>query len=410
MQIAPLPENERDRLRTLKDLEILDTHLEKVYDEITHLAAQICDVPICLISLVDENRQWFKSKVGIEADETPRDLAFCAHAILDDEILEVPDTHKDERFADNPLVTNDPHISFYAGAPIKMMNQHKVGTLCVIDKKPRRLTPLQRETLKTLANQVVAQFELRKQLKLFQENNNKLKDLNLAKTKFYASVNHEVRTTLNSIVTIIELLKDTAPNSEQKEYLDLASISSDNMTTILNDILDMSKMEANKLTILEERFNVKTTLGHVFQIFTLKAERKNLNFGITIDDDIPNELIGDSTRIQQILINLLSNALKFTEKGGIDIYIKGKQADNPEDYILAMSVCDTGIGISKECQHKLFHEFAQAEKNTHANYGGTGLGLHIVKTLTQMMNGDVSLESDTGKGATFTVTLKLKNI
>jgi GAF domain-containing protein len=159
---ARIPTQERERLEALRAYNILDTPSEQNYDDITSLAAFICDVPIALISLVDADRQWFKSKLGLNVNETPRDVSFCAHAILSKEVLIVNDARDDERFAHNPLVNGTPGIRFYAGVPLTTPNALEIGTLCVIDHRPRVLSDVQKNTLEALARQVVTQLELQR--------------------------------------------------------------------------------------------------------------------------------------------------------------------------------------------------------------------------------------------------------
>jgi diguanylate cyclase (GGDEF)-like protein len=163
MRSARLPENERERLRELERYRILDTLPEQAYEDLVKIAAGICGTPMALVSLIDHERQWFKARTGIDAPETPRDIAFCAHAINQpDELFIVQDARVDERFSDNPLVTEDPNIRFYAGAPLVTPSGYALGTLCVIDREPRELEPFQIEAMRGLSRQVVALFELRR--------------------------------------------------------------------------------------------------------------------------------------------------------------------------------------------------------------------------------------------------------
>lgn len=166
---APLPENETERLQALYHYHVLDTPPEDEFENIIYLASQICKTPICLISFVDEDRQWFKAKKGLEACETRRDHAFCAHAILNENVLIIPDTQDDKRFFSNPLVNGEPYIRFYAGAPLLSPGNHKLGTLCVIDQRPRQLSNFQVESLQLLAKQVVKLLELRSRNHLLHE-------------------------------------------------------------------------------------------------------------------------------------------------------------------------------------------------------------------------------------------------
>ncbi|HVM46903.1 MAG TPA: GAF domain-containing protein [Candidatus Acidoferrum sp.] len=160
--IAPVPHDEKKRLKVLWQYDVLDTVPEEVFDDLTELAARICEAPIALISLVDEKRQWFKAKVGVTVSETSRDVSFCAYAITQTDLFIVPDATLDARFADNPLVVSDPKIRFYAGAPLITPDGHALGTLCVIDKVPRELRLDQKQALRILARHVVSQLELRR--------------------------------------------------------------------------------------------------------------------------------------------------------------------------------------------------------------------------------------------------------
>lgn len=200
MKIAPLPADEQARLETLRKYDILDTEPETAFESMVQLASYICQTPIAAISLVDEDRQWFKAITGLDARETSRDVAFCAHAILQDETMVVPDATKDERFADNPLVTNAPDIRFYAGVPLSTSDGHHLGTLCVIDRVPRELSQAQLDAIRTLADNVMAHLDLRlshRQIRQFVD------DLQLAASIFDAASEAMVVTDAdNRIITV----------------------------------------------------------------------------------------------------------------------------------------------------------------------------------------------------------------
>lgn len=211
MKIADMHPREAERLKALEDLKILDTKTEVNYDEITELAAELCESPIALISIIDEKRQWFKSAYGLDTKSTNRDVSFCSHAILGEGIFEVPNSRLDERFYDNPLVTDEPRVIHYAGVPLIDKNKLPMGTLCVIDQKPKRLNESQIKILKVLANQVTHQFELRATL-------NKITKLEVLAHLHAMTVtyNHEINTPLTVAMLKIEKIQKTNNSDDLK--------------------------------------------------------------------------------------------------------------------------------------------------------------------------------------------------
>jgi PAS domain S-box-containing protein len=653
MKSAKIPKEEKQRLQALREYAILDTLPEEQFDDLTLLASQICKAPIALISLVDESRQWFKSKVGLEATETPRNIAFCAHAILGHDLFIVPDSLQDKRFRDNPLVVQEPKVRFYAGAPLETHAGFLLGTLCVIDHIPRTLQPEQIRSLQAIARQVVSQMELRLALKREAENRIQIasreeelrsifeyvpiglskvnsrfefiqanaaylkwigysmeelrgknifdvthpedlpktreatlkysdpnysvyrfqkryitkegevvwgqvtshqhwvqaskdyfifstieditdrkelekksqrreKELNhffevsqdllcfagtdgyfkkvnrsfqnilgftpeellarpffefihpddlastekeveklsrgiatvsfqnrylmksgnyvtiswsatpsidgtiyaigrdvtkeiemekslidakekaesaaSAKSRFLANLSHEIRTPINGVVGMTELMLGSESDPEKREKLQVIHDSGNILLALINDTLDFSKIEAGKIEIENLPFNFHQSCQEVIRLFQIKVQEKRIQLSIEMDATVPEWIYGDVTRIRQILMNLLGNAIKFTEKGSVSISSKGFEVSDGA-YKIVVLIQDTGIGISEENQKKLFQSFTQADASTTRRFGGTGLGLVICKALCEMMGGDIWVESEIGMGS-----------
>ncbi len=679
---------ERARLAALARYEILDTEPEEAFDRLTRLASKLTGNPIALVSLIDHSRQWFKSKVGLEASETDRALAFCDHAIRGHDILHVPDATKDKRFSDNPLVTGEPGIRFYAGAPLQTSDGYNLGTLCVIDTEPKQLSANDKSILTDLADLVVDELELRRTSRQLNDSNARLhdaissmsegyiqfdtddrlvlanpafhamfpaladilapglryqdmvkqviergcitfgdttpsnlaeqrranrssatapfilqlsdqrwiqiadnrtsnggtvsvltdisetkareqqlkrledilssddqtpayqipqllefgcdvlgfdmgiqsritdnvykpehaylksdgiadlpdfetsqtfchvvvntrnilhlpdaaaseyanhpchadmgirsyigaplmlgnevhgtmnfssqnprpplrsqdiarfqiivqwiniimqrekdlhalirqrelaKDANRAKSQFLAMMSHEIRTPLNGLLGTMSLLRRTSMTDEQQEMLGVAQLAGQTLMEVINDILDFSKLEADRMELEIIPFEIRPLLRNAIDILSPQARSKNLDIIKQVDDSIDGYWLGDPSRIRQILINLVGNAIKFTEQGSV---IVSATMHKPAEVIFAIT--DTGAGIPKDRQKLLFKEFSQIDASINRQHGGSGLGLAISRKLVELMNGEIWVESQTGKGSTFKFTIPVE--
>lgn len=233
----------------------------------------------------------------------------------------------------------------------------------------------------------------------------KAEDATRAKSLFLANMSHEIRSPMNGILGLSQLLRKADLAEEHKDMLQVICTSGENLLQIINDILDYSKIEAGQIEIEEIEFDLKKLVDTIYHLLNFKTQEKNIEFIIDIEDNIPISLIGDSFRLNQILMNLVNNAIKFTHKGSVKLSIKCLEKTN--EYVsLFFSIKDTGIGISKEAQTKLFKEFTQTDSSTTRKYGGTGLGLAISKNLTNLMGGKISLESTPDIGSEFMFELK----
>lgn len=542
--VDPLDVREQQRLEALWALRVLDTAPEPRFDRMTRLAADLFDVPAALVSLIDRDRQWFKSRHGFDACETDRKVAFCDHAIRlpAQSVMVVPDATLDARFADNPNVTNG-MVRFYAGAVLSDTAGHNLGTLCVFDDKPRvDFGEAESKRLRELADMVAEQLELTRERLVAEEHRQllelaeavadmghwrwpidsgaiawsnemfhifgvapdypldantiralhapedrddldafiekaiagKVQEIELsivrpdgerrviltramretgangelvalfgvvqditdrhaatqrlteseaalraalsraeeaseAKSRFLSNISHELRTPLTSIIGFSTVLKTTEGlDPVQKRCADRINTSGKALLTVINDVLDYSKLEAGGMVIKSEPFGLSPLLAEVAEIMLGQIEAKKLWYEVKVAPEVPETLVGDASRVRQILLNLVSNAVKFTDTGGITLDIR--RLDRSERSIIRFDVTDTGIGIDPEDGKRLFERFFQADSGPARRHGGTGLGLSICRELTKLMGGTMGVESTAGAGSTFWFELPLENV
>lgn len=399
MIIPEIPKNETERLRALNDYQILDTAPEDNFDEITQLATEICETPISLITLIDPTRQWFKSNHGLDSTETPRQYAFCAHAINNPyEVLEVRDARLDERFAENPYVKDDPNVIFYTGVPLVNPEGYPLGTLCVIDHKPKSLNATQLHSLKVLANQVVKLFELRKTnrklvetQKQLEKKNNELKQLNHI-------ASHDLREPLRMISGFMGLLKKNyapALNEEANKYIDIALDGSKRMNQLILDILDHSSV--GKGGANEELININKLIEEVKQTLSDQIDEAKAN--IILINQLP-AIEAIKTDMTSLFQNLVSNAIKFKAENRSPV-IEISCQEKPGYWYF--TIADNGIGIAEDDYKKIFGMFSRLHKKS--SISGTGLGLAICEKIVLQQGGEIWVTSILGEGSVFHFTL-----
>ena len=403
---APIPISEPQRLQALHELDILDTPLCPQLQSIAQIAASILDAPIALVSLVDSDRQWFKAKVGLDVAETCRDYAFCAYAILQSEPLIVNDALTDERFDSNPLVTSDPKIRFYAGAPLKTTAGHNLGTLCVIDTKPRSMTAEQESTLGSLASLAVETLETQQKLRAAEGHASQLMRLHRLTAPNLSSFGHELRTPLNHIIGFADLMKATLPPDTEgqvarnREYLEIIQRSGAHLLGLIDNVIRYEQA-AFEGALDVTRVDANAVLAEIVQSFvgTVGAKQQSLRF-------VPFEgeavVLGEPTALRQIAINLIGNAAKHCPTGAsIDVRLYRDGLENR----LCIAVEDDGPGLPEDLRDGLCRPFARGRKALDGGEDGFGLGLHITKRLSEAMKGSLVFEQ--GRRGGTSVILRL---
>ena len=426
------PQEEEKRLKELRSYDILDSLTEKDYEDITTLASVICDVPIALISLVDKDRQWFKSHHGLDAEETHRQHSFCSHAITNpDEAFIIPDSRLDDRFKNNPLVTGNPNVIFYAGIPLVSNSGYGLGTFCIIDNKPRELTEAQLNALNILAGQVMNLLELRKtnnklnlQRELLEQRTKNLDNIvaervaevegqkiqlekaNKELQAFNYISSHDLQEPLRKIQTFASLINDREYNNLSetgREYFMKIGKASSRMSHLIKDLLAYSRTTEKKQY---DTISLKAVVNDVIE--DLEEETGKLNANITVTTNAYFNAI--AFQFRQVICNLLSNSLKFSRPGirpeiTIDYELTKRTeyqtniAEEKEYHLITFK--DNGIGFDSRYKDKIFQLFQRLE--TRDLQPGTGIGLAIVMKIIENHKGYITAESKPNEGTMFKI-------
>jgi signal transduction histidine kinase len=402
MQMPSIPQNEKERMAALREYNILDSGAEKEFDEIALLASEICQTPISMITLVDSERQWFKAGANLPVREIPRDNAFCSHAINHPyEPFVIPDMRKDKRFADHPFVIGEPHVVFYTGMPLTNPDGYALGTLCVLDNKPKTLTDIQMRSLKILAGQIIQLLELRKaniRLKTLKED---LESRNEELQHFAYVVSHDIKSPLSSIVLTSEMLRENFGDKIDEgndQLLKVLNRSSFKIKNLVDGILAYYRAE-KAMSEDAETFQLQPFLLSIVEMLRMNQEAD------IIYPQEEHRLHMNKTALEQILVNLIQNALKYNDHEKPRVVIRFSEDDTNYYFV----VSDNGRGIAPKDQEKIFELFTTLGIRDRFGTLGTGIGLSTVKKLVEKMSGKISLQSAPGKGSEFSFHIKKEN-
>lgn len=401
---APIPENDNVRVAALHRYAILDSEREQAYDDVTALACYICEAPFSTITLVDRDRQWFKSEIGLGTQETGRSDGLCANAILQSEITVIEDTLQDPRFCQNPFVLGGPQIRFYAGAPLLTPDGFVLGTVCVFDTLPRSISTRQIAALEALARQVMAHMELRLRMLEGERQAQALRTAEklAAVGRMASSMAHEINNPLQSVTNLLFMTDLAVENGTAKTYLAEAQEELGRVTHIVTQALRFHQQSERA---------VPTRLGELVEsvVALFRTRVRHASADIVIEDSQTELLTCYASDLRQVLANLLGNALDAVshgQGGRICFRMRDTRHVRTGEPGLRLTVSDNGEGMDAETRAKLFEPFFSTK-----GARGTGLGLWVSRGILDKHGAHVRVRSSAtgpGRGTAFTIFFPLQ--
>lgn len=386
--ISPdFPHNEDKRIEALARYQLLDTESESDFDSLTKMIAEMHGAPVSLISLVDTDRQWFKSKVGLQVSSTDRNISFCGHAILSDDVFYVEDATRDERFSDNPLVTGPPYIRTYAGAPIVSSDGYHLGTTCVMFDQVTPLTSESRAHLRHFSTIAASMMEAR--LSIIQN-----RACDIRSKQLIGMLGHELKTPLAALQMM--LAEQQVENNEP--FGQMIVDTADHLMHLTKDIEATARNEISPRTSRLERDSLFAILKRVLLTLRFLIEPSGIHVSLLTDSGSDQVLFLQKHKLRQVLTNLIKNAVIHSSAGQINIEIKTRKISD-DRFGYCLSVKDNGIGIPVADAERVFGAGERGETKA----SGSGLGLAVCKDLIESIGGQITLNSTAGCGAEFII-------
>lgn len=396
-----IPENEMERLMSLVELDVDYSDHQHSFKDLAKLAAKVTGTKISLVNLIDSLTQWTISNYGMDVEQMLREDSVCQYTIMEKDHFEVDDLSADERFKDKFYVNGDPNLRYYYGVPLKTVNGHQIGALCVLDYEQKSLDPEKIELMKIIADEVVTRLQTLKVM-------DNLKSKLLEAKQMQKKVAHDIRGPLGGIVGLAQIIRDQGYNNHMDEVLEFITLihkSGNSILDLAGEILETSKDKAlpdRSKTADSNIFNLTVFKDKLIKLYSPQAKHKNIQFTV-ITTPLTENIALPKNKLLQIAGNLISNSMKFTPVGG-HITVDLQLTTSGEQVVLYISVFDNGIGMNEESIQAIMSENAVSTEGT-SGEKGYGFGLSLVKHLVSSLNGTMQISSKVGEGTTFNIRL-----